>query len=392
MRYITAGESHGKALTAIIEGCPANLRITADDINKDLARRQGGHGRGGRMKIETDRVDILSGVRNCLTLGSPIALMIVNKDYSNWEKYMSAAECDTTARRLTKVRPAHTDLAGLIKYNQTDARNILERSSARETAARVAAGAVAKRFLSELGIEVYSSVMSIGGVASTLTPMTVEDYAAVEASPVRCADKTAESKMLELIDGAAARGDTLGGTVTVRIKGMKAGVGSHVHYERKLDYKLMGALASIQAVKGVELGLGFEYARRAGSEVHDEIFFGGAAAPDEGKGAVDKGYSGEFFRKTNNSGGIDGGISNGSDIVLTVAVKPIPTLMSGLRTVDYITKEGAVSAKERSDVCAVPAAGVVAEAVSALELMAAVLEVTGGDYMEEIKQRWAAKQ
>jgi len=371
--YITAGESHGKGLTAILEGVPAGLPLHVEDMNRDLARRQVGYGRGGRMQIEKDRVEIHAGVRHGETLGSPIALFIKNLDWVNWEQIMSEdPEIRDEGRSVTRPRPGHADLAGGIKYRQRDLRNVLERSSARETAVRVAVGAVARRFLQEFGIEVISHVVEIGGIGIALEKfLTVKKIRAVaEKSDLRCVDSNAADKIRKRIDRAVAEGDSLGGVFEVIVSGVPVGLGSHVHYSRKLNSRLAGAVMSIQAIKGVEVGIGFEASRRPGSEVHDEIFHSKA------KG---------FYRKTNRAGGIEGGISNGENIVLRAAMKPIPTLIKPLRSVDIETKRAFKASVERSDVCAVPAAGVIAEAVVAFELARAMVEKFGGDSLSEMK-------
>lgn len=375
MRYLTSGESHGPELTAIIEGLPSGLEISKEDINTQLFRRQQGHGRGNRMKIESDQVAISSGVRHGITLGSPVALKISNKDWVNWEKIMSPEPVDENenSRHITHPRPGHADLTGGIKYNHRDMRNVLERSSARETAIRVAVGAVAKRLLSELGIEVYSHVREIGGVATSnefdFTNKELVDQ--VDSSPVRCIDKDAEQKMINKIDDAKKDGDTLGGVVEVIVTGMPVGVGSYVHFDRKLDSKLAAAVMSINAIKGVEFGIGFDVANRPGSCVHDEIIWD-----------KETGYS----RTTNNAGGIEGGMTNGLPIVIKAAMKPIPTLMKPLKSVDIETKEVFKADIERSDVCAVPAAAVVAENVVAWELAAAIIEQFYSDSMNSLKE------
>jgi len=376
LRYLTAGESHGPSLTAIIEGLPANLSLTADDVNMDLARRQQGHGRGGRMRIEKDQVAILSGVRWGKTLGSPVTLSISNRDWANWDKTMSAnAEDRIEGIAVTHPRPGHADLSGVIKYRQDDARNILERSSARETAVRVAVGAVCKTFLSALGIRVLGWVVEIGGIAAGANGLDFgERFARSEASPCRTFDPAAEAKMLEAIDWAKADGDTLGGVVEVVAIGAPVGMGSHVHWDRRLDARLAAAVMSIQAFKGVEIGLGFDAARRPGSKVHDEI-----------------GYTdGRFQRRTNRAGGLEGGMTNGEPIIIRGAMKPIPTLYKPLQTVDLQNKTPFKATVERSDVCAVPAAAVVAEAVVAIELATALLEKFGGDAMEEVLANFEA--
>lgn len=376
MRYLTAGESHGKALTAIIEGVPANLPITPDDINFELARRQKGHGRGGRMAIETDKVEILSGVRNGLTLGSPITLQIMNKDWVNWENIMSSSPgADMLSRKVTKPRPGHADLTGCIKYQQGDVRNILERSSARETAMRVAVGAVAKKLLKELDILILGHVVTIGDVNVTeeLSGMTIEEIiSCAENSPVRCADKNIAEKMVDAIDTAKSQGDSLGGIFEVIATGVPVGLGSYVHWDRKFDARLASALMSIQAIKGVEVGVGFNCARLPGSKVHDEIFY------EDEKG---------FYHKTNRAGGIEGGMTNGEPVILRGAMKPIPTLYKPLNSVDLVDKQPFLAEIERSDACAVPAACVVGEAVTAWEISQVIMEKFGSDTLTELKER-----
>ncbi len=373
LRYLTAGESHGELLMGIIEGMPAGLLIRITDIDRDLARRQVGYGRGSRMKIEKDAVKIFTGVRWGRTLGSPIGLMIRNKDWENWRDKMSPDPMFlNSADPVTRPRPGHADLAGALKYNTTDIRNILERSSARETAMRVAVGAVAKRMLEEFGIEVITHVLSIDGVFAKVPKVTAHELKKMaEASELRCADPEAEKRMKRRIDEARHAGDSLGGMFEVIITGVPAGLGSHTQWDRKLDGKLAAALMSIQAIKGVEVGAGFGAANRPGSMVHDEIFW----SKKEG-----------FYRKTNMAGGIEGGISNGEPIMLRAAMKPIPTLMKPLRSVDIISKRPFKASVERSDVCAVPAAGVVAEAAVAFEIASAMIEKFGGDSMDEMKR------
>lgn len=375
MRYLTSGESHGPELTAIIEGLPSGLEISKGDINTQLFRRQQGHGRGNRMKIESDQVIITAGVRHGMTLGSPVTLKISNKDWVNWEKIMSPEPVDENenARHITHPRPGHADLTGGIKYNHRDMRNVLERSSARETAARVAVGAVAKKLLSELGIEVYAHVREIGGVATSSEFDFTNGDVIVQAenSPVRCIDKEVEQKMIDKIDAAKKDGDTLGGVVEIIVTGMPVGVGSYVHYDRKLDSKLAAAVMSINAIKGVEFGIGFDVARRAGSCVHDEIIWD-----------KETGYS----RTTNNAGGIEGGMSNGLPIVIKAAMKPIPTLMKPLKSVDIETKEVFKADIERSDVCAVPAAAVVSENVVAWEIASVLMEQCYSDTLNNLKE------
>ncbi|MBY0597588.1 chorismate synthase [Bacillus bingmayongensis] len=378
MRYITAGESHGPQLTVILEGVPAGLSLQAEHINKELLRRQKGHGRGRRMQIETDTVEIVSGVRHGMTLGSPITLIVKNDDFKHWTKVMGAEpiseqESKEMKRTITKPRPGHADLNGAIKYGHRDIRNVLERSSARETTVRVAAGAVAKRILKELGIQIAGHVLEIGGIkANRVGQLPIEEIQTItENSPVRCLDKEVEQKMMDAIDTAKSSGDSIGGIVEVMAEGMPIGVGSYVHYDRKLDAKLAGAIMSINAFKGAEIGIGFEAARQPGSSVHDEIIW------DEGKG---------YARKTNNAGGLEGGMTTGMPIVVRGVMKPIPTLYKPLASVDIDTKEAFQASIERSDSCAVPAASVVAEAVVAWELADALVEQFGKDRMELIEQ------
>lgn len=381
LRFLTAGESHGRGLVVIIEGLPAGLPLQPEEINADLCRRQQGYGRGGRMRIEQDRAEILSGVRYGLTLGSPITLLIQNHDWENWQKIMSPLppEEEMVAGVVTQPRPGHADLAGGLKYRQADLRNILERSSARETAARVAAGAVARKFLSFFKVAVHSHVLGIGPV--TARPHLLEEgevpdevyWTAVEESPVRCGDPVATRQMMAAIDAAAAAGDTLGGVFEVVATGLVPGLGSHIQWDRRLDGLLAQAVMSIPAVKGVEIGLGFAAAGRPGSQVHDEIFYA------KGRG---------FYRRTNRAGGLEGGITNGEPLLIRGAMKPIPTLRQPLATVDIRTHQPARAAVERSDVCAVPAAAVVAEAMVCLVLAQATLEKFGGDSLEECLSNW----
>ncbi len=371
MKLTTAGESHGRALVGIIEGLPANLGIDVSLINADLALRQSGYGRGGRQKIENDRIEVLSGVRNKLTLGSPLAFAIINSDYANWEKYMSAGDCDVTARTLTKVRPGHADLTGLKKFGQTDARNVLERASARETAVRVAAGSIAKQYLAALGVRVGGRVISVCGVKDEgIYPF--ERLAEAKEGKLFMIDKAAEERAAALIDELKAAGDTAGCVAEVRVHGLKSGFGSCMTYGEKLDGRLAGALMGVQAVKGVEIGLGFAAADLPGSRVHDEIFS----------------ENGNFVRRTNNAGGIEGGMSNGEEIVVRAAMKPIPTLMRGLNTVDYLTGESCRAAGERSDVAAVCAFETIAESVAAFVVAQAVAERLGGDDMAQVVERY----
>lgn len=372
IQWTTSGESHGRALTAIIEGLPSNLPVDVEEINRYLALRQGGYGRGARQKIETDRVQILSGVRNKLTLGSPVCLMVENKDYANWEAYMSPYGADVSARRLTRVRPGHADLSGVLKYDQTDARNILERASARETAVRVAAGTLARMFLRELGIEVGGYVRSVAGISDD-REYTFEQLANVKESELFMPDAALCERAKAEIDAIKENKDTAGGIVEIRVKGLKSGFGSCMSYGGKLDGHLAGAVMGIQAIKGVEIGLGFEAARRRGSAVHDEIF----------------NENGKFVRKTNNAGGIEGGMSNGEEIILRAAMKPIPTLMRGLNTVNFDTGEACRAATERSDVCSICACEIIVESTVCFALAQKVQERLGGDNMAEIKARYA---
>jgi len=375
IRFLTAGESHGRGLVCIIEGLPANLELSSEYINRELERRQRGYGRGGRMKIEKDNVQILSGVRFGKTLGGPIALFIENKDWENWKEKMAVeGERPETAVPFTRPRPGHADLAGGIKYNQRDLRNILERASARETACRVALGAVCKRFLEELGVFVGSYVVSIGPVSPPIEEQDlVKRHQLAEQSEVRFPDPSKDKEFMELIDRAKEMGESLGGVFEVFAVGVPPGLGSHVHWDRKLDGRIAQAMMSIQAIKGVEIGLGFEASKRFGSEVHDEIGY------REGEG---------YFRYSNNLGGLEGGITNGMPIIVRCAMKPIPTLTKPLRSVDVLTKEEVRAGKERTDVVAVPAASVVGESALALVLADAFLEKLGGDFMEEIKERY----
>lgn len=375
LRYLTAGESHGELLMGIIEGIPSGLLIRVTDIDRDLARRQTGYGRGGRMKIEKDAVKIYTGVRWGRTLGGPVGLMIRNKDWENWRDRMSPDPVFlNSAEPVTRPRPGHADLPGVLKYGMSDIRNILERSSARETAMRVAIGAVAKRLLEEFGVEIVSHVLSIGGVFAKVPGVPPEEIKKrAEASELHCADHEAEKRMKKKIDEARAAGDSLGGVFELMITGVPIGLGSHVHSDRKLDGRLAAAIMSIQAIKGVEIGSGFGAAHKPGSEVHDEIFW------NKKKG---------FYRKTNMAGGIEGGMSNGEQIMIRAAMKPIPTLYKPLRSADLSTKKPFNASVERSDACAVPAAGVVAEAAAAFEIASAMIEKFGGDSLEEMKRNY----
>ncbi|MBI5454532.1 MAG: chorismate synthase [Deltaproteobacteria bacterium] len=389
LRFLTAGESHGKELTAIVEGAPSGLPVSASHIDADLARRQSGYGRGGRMKIETDKVEITAGVRHGLTLGSPIALIIRNRDWENWTQTMSPMPSTgyDESKTVTKPRPGHADLSGGLKYDQRDLRNILERSSARETAARVAAGAVARRLLDEFGIKVYSWVTGIGGAEWKKRGGSSFDelFDGAEASAVRCPDKKASKAMVSAIDRAKKAGDSLGGVFEVVVTGVPPGLGSHVQWDRKLDGSLARALMSIQAIKGVEVGIGFGAGSTPGSKVHDEIFYGRKAKASRGSYWP---VPGTFFRKTNNAGGIEGGMSNGEPLVLRSVMKPIPTLYKPLKSVDIVTKAPFKASIERSDVCAVPAAAIVAEAAIAFEIAREFLIKFGGDSVVEIERNY----
>lgn len=384
-RFTTAGESHGPALVAVVEGVPAGLPLRAEDIDPELQRRQGGYGRGGRMRIESDRAEFLSGVRHGETLGSPVSLLIRNRDWANWGTAMSADPLaegggDDAMRRVYFPRPGHADLVGALKYARRDGRDVLERASARETAARVAAGAVAKRLLTAMGISIGSHVVQLGDVVAAEPAELPEDInAAADPSPVRCLDAAAELAMIDAIDAAKREGDTLGGIFEVVARGVPAGLGSHVSWDRKLDGRLASALMSVQAIKGVEIGRGFAAAGRRGSRVHDPIL----RDPHHRAG-------GGFARSGNSAGGLEGGITTGMPLVLRAAMKPISTLMRPLQTVDLRTGEPGEAVRERSDVCALPAAGVVGEAMVALVLADAVLEKFGGDSLIEMRRNHAA--
>jgi chorismate synthase len=406
LRFTTAGESHGKAFVTIVEGLPAGLSVTAEAVNRDLGRRMQGYGRGARMKIERDAIEWLSGVRAGETLGSPVAMLIANRDWANWEDVMAAEVAvdgsvgELRRRRVSRPRPGHADLAGVLKYDRLDARDILERASARETAARVAAGALAKRLLEEFGVEVGSHVVSLGGILVARPPelpVSLNDVA--DRSEVRVLDRSVEPEIVRRIDEAKQAGDTLGGEVEVVARGVVVGLGSHVSWDRKLDGRLAGLLMSIPAVKGVEIGMGFEAARRPGSQVHDAI--SGAAEPapraargQQGSEAVVPPIAGDrrggFRRETNNAGGLEGGITTGEPVVARVAMKPISTLMSPLPTVDLTSGAPASAQSERSDVTAVPALGVIAEAMMALALADAMLEKFGGDSLGEMRRNYQA--
>ena len=382
IRFTTAGESHGKGILVIVEGIPAGLPLSPEQIARELGRRQGGHGRGGRMKIEKDAGEILSGVRLGETIGSPISIWLRNRDFENWKLAMSVdprpEADDETLRRVFLPRPGHADLVGILKYDRSDARDILERSSARETAARVAAGAIARRLLEEFGITVGSHVVELGGVqARRPDPLPEEIDEAAAESPVRCLDPEASAAMVEAIDAAAAAGDTLGGVFEVVVRGAPVGLGSHVSWERRLDGRIAAALMSIQAMKGVEIGLGFAAARVRGSAVHDEI-----------ERAAGWRRSGGYRRRRNNAGGTEGGMSTGEPLVARVAMKPLSSLRRPLDSVDVKTGKAAKAVTERSDVCAVPAAGVVGEAMMALVIADAMCEKFGGDSLGEMRHNY----
>lgn len=367
IRFLTAGESHGPALTAVLEGIPAGLKIDEDFINAELARRQTGYGRGGRMKIERDKIKILSGVRFGETLGSPITLEVENRDFANWREKMAAFGAEY-GDKVTAARPGHADLAGALKYARRDVRDILERSSARETTMRVAVGAVCKIFLAACGMKIKSHVVKIGGVAADESKFSFDEHDGAD-SELNCADKEAEAKMKARIDEARANGDTVGGAFVVAVTGAPVGLGSHIQWDKRLDARLAAALMSIQAIKAVEIGAGAKCAELLGSEIHDEIWL------DENKIP---------YRKTNRAGGIEGGMTNGETITVRAVMKPIPTLMKPLHSINIATKEAVLAAKERSDVCAVPAASVVGEAMMAIVLADATAEKFGGDAMSDV--------
>ena len=373
LRFLTAGESHGPSLTAILEGIPAGLSLKLENINRDLARRQKGYGRGGRMKIETDTVRILSGVRFGETLGAPITLSVENRDWQNWQERM-AAFGEVHGEKVTAARPGHADLTGVRKYAREDIRDILERASARETAMRVAVGAVAKELLFALGVTVESAVLDIGGVTADAAKRET-GAAHKAASELNCFDAEAEELMKEKIRAAKEAGDTLGGIFEVRIVGAPLGLGSHIQWDRRLDARFAAAMMSIQAIKGVEIGAGFGYAALPGSEAHDEMFLG---------------ENDSVVRRTNRAGGLEGGMTNGEDIVICAVMKPIPTLMKPLHSVDIEKKTPVLASKERSDVCAVPAASVVGEAMAAFVLAEAFIEKFDSDNMRDMKADVAA--
>ncbi|MEO8092828.1 MAG: chorismate synthase [bacterium] len=369
-RFTTAGESHGPGLVAIVEGLPAGLEIDRGRIDREMARRQLGHGRGGRMKIESDAVDVRSGVRHGRTLGSPVAVLVANRDYANWEERMNPWPVEAEVEEVHTPRPGHADLAGLLKYGHRDVRNVLERASARETAARVAAGSLAKEFLRALGVSVHSHVIRIASVsAPDPGELGPADFEQVDDSPVRCLDGGASAEMVEEIDRLRKANESLGGVFEVRAFGLVPGIGSHVSWEQRLDSRLAQAVVSIQAVKGVSVGEAWEVAALPGSESHDEIFF------DDEKG---------WHRQTNRAGGVEGGMSNGEPLVVRGALKPISTLTKPLRSVDTETKQPTQALRERTDSTVVPAAGVVAEAMVAIVLARCYREKLGGDHIDDV--------
>jgi chorismate synthase len=373
LRLITAGESHGPGLTCIVEGMPAGLELSPEDLNRDMARRQLGHGRGGRMKIERDAAEVTAGVRHGRTLGGPIALQVANRDYANWEERMNPWPVDEDVAEVHLPRPGHADLVGTQKYKQSDVRNILERASARETAARVAGGGVCKAFLRALGVSVYSHVIQIASVHAPAPgrPLTDGDFAAVDESPVRCLDADASKAMVREIDTLRKANESLGGVFEVQAFGLVPGLGSHVSWEERLDGRLAMALCSIQAIKGAAIGDAFTVAGLPGSQVHDEIFF-----------SEERGY----YRETNHAGGLEGGMTNGLPVIVRGAMKPLPTLTKPLRSVDTETHEPAQALRERTDSCTVPAAGVVGEAMVAFVLAEAYRRKFGGDHIDDVLQ------
>ncbi len=376
-RFTTAGESHGPTLTVIVQGMPAGLKLDRERIDRDMKRRQHGYGRGGRMKIESDRVEIVGGVRGGETLGSPISILVRNKDFENWEGAMGVWEVDPAEaqkRRVHSPRPGHVDLAGGMKYGRRDLRDVLERASARETAARVAAGAIAKELLREFGIEVRSGVVSVGAAGDPTCSVSWEDLGAVsDDSPLRAVNAVLEEEMVAAVDAAREAGETLGGTIVIAARGVPVGLGSHVHWDEKLDGRLCQAIGSVHAVKAVAIGDGVTGATRFGSEVHDAIRF------EEGRG---------YSRETNRAGGLEGGVTNGEDVVVRAFMKPISTLRKGLPSVDIETREIHKSQWERSDVTAVPACGVVCEAMLAIVLADSMRQKFGGDSLGEMKRNY----
>jgi chorismate synthase len=373
LRLITAGESHGPGLTCIVEGLPAGLQLRAEDLNEDMARRQLGHGRGGRMKIERDAAEVTGGVRHGRTLGGPVAIQVANRDYANWQDRMSPWPADEGVAEVHLPRPGHADLVGTQKYKQPDVRNILERASARETAARVAGGGLCKAFLRELGVTVHSHVIQIGAVHAPALErqLTRDDFAEVDGSPVRCLDADATKAMVREIDQLRRANESVGGVFEVQALGLLPGLGSHVSWEERLDGRLAMAICSIQAVKGVSIGDAFSVAGMPGSQAHDEIFF-----------SAERGY----YRETNRAGGLEGGMTIGTPLVVRGAMKPLPTLTKPLQSVDIETHEPAQALRERTDSCTVPAAGVVAEAMVAFVLADAYRQKFGGDHIDDVLQ------
>ena len=377
LRLTTAGESHGPGLTCIVEGLPAGLELDPEDLNRDMGRRQLGHGRGGRMKIERDRAEVTGGVRHGRTLGGPIALQVANRDFANWEERMNPWPVEAEVPEVHLPRPGHADLVGTQKYKFTDVRNVLERASARATAARVAGGGAIKAFLRAVGVEVVSHVTQIGTARAPgyPEPLAFEGFASVDESPVRCLDAEASRAMVAHIDEQRRANESLGGVFEVRAFGLVPGLGSHVSWEERLDGRLAGALCSIQAIKGVGLGEGFDLAAKPGSQAHDEIFF-----------ARERG----FYRETNHAGGLEGGMTTGDPLIVSAAMKPLPTLTKPLRSVDIATLEPAAALRERTDSCTVPAAGVVGEAMVALVLADAYRSKFGGDHIDDVRDALAA--
>ncbi|MBC8630964.1 chorismate synthase [[Eubacterium] tenue] len=374
LRYITSGESHGKCLTSIVEGIPANVLVDIDEINLEMKKRQSGYGRGGRMKIESDKVEILSGMRGKVTIGSPIAIQIMNKDYENWTKYMNPVDdIDRETKKVNNVRPGHADLVGALKYDFDDARNVLERSSARETASRVAVGALCKQVLKQFNIEFASHIVKIGDaeIDKIYDFNYIKDN--VDSSEVRCVDKNIEKLMIKEIDFAKENKDTLGGIVEIRVKNVPPGLGSYIHYDKKIDAHIAMNIMSIQAIKGVEIGIGFEVASKKGSDVMDEIFY------NKEKG---------IYRETNRLGGIEGGMTTGDEILIRCAMKPIPTLYKPLNSININTLENYKATVERSDTCAVPACSIVCENVVAFVILQFFLEKFGKDNIEDIKKSY----
>ncbi len=377
MRFLTAGESHGRYLTAVIDNIPAGLEIKEEDINFQLQRRQRGFGRGPRQKIEKDRVEILSGLRYGKTTGAPLTLQIKNKDWENWKEIMGESVSSQKIEKITSPRPGHADLVGIIKYGLDDIRDVIERASARETAIRVAVGAVARELLTEMGIKIYSWVIQIGDCKLQIANYRLKDYKEIfekaEKSPLRCPDKSTENKMIKLIEKTKKEGNTLGGVFEVVSVGVPIGLGSYTQWDKRLSGRIVGQIMSIPAIKGVEIGGGFALSGMVGTQAHDEIFYDTTQ---------------KFFRKTNYAGGLEGGITNGEPLVIRAVMKPISTTKRGLKTVDLKTKKEIISRYERSDICAVPSAAVIAEAVLAIEIMNACQEKFGGDFLEEMKKNY----